>query len=257
LTGPSQGFNQILIQGTLHGRNLSSAVANTCGVDVQLSRLEFREILSHIKDSVDPDVRRKVELGAEVVEADPLVTIIIPGRGELIVRESELTALYKRPEQIVSVAQPPVKETPSGFTPIPLDKRLIEQGMTQADVDALNAYRKQEYEIAEHIRATRRPITVDVVGNYPKAPPDAIDFAEPDNAKGLGVEPLMPIGTKNRVGDECVAHTADGKPAFRCNAGHGYTENPYVAGCPRCFSGGMSSAMTRDTSGDVQGEESF
>jgi hypothetical protein len=229
--------------------------------------MECRELLAHLDNSVDSGVRDKIALGAEV---DPYITVNVPGRGELRVRQSELDALFRRND--VNVVETVVKNLSSailsetewyggfketgGFKPIPLEKKLIEQGITQADVDALNVERKRIYDAEHRYRLARKPVVVDVDGNYPKAPPDAIDFAEPDGAKGLPIERVL-IGSKNRAGDECSAHTPDGAPVYQCSAGHGYTANPYVQGCPRCFTASMSTTTARDTSDDIGGQESF
>lgn len=75
--------------------------------------------------------------------------------------------------------------------------------------------------------------------------------------KGHNIVEASPlIGTKNRVGDECLAVDNAGVPVYKCKEGHGYTMSA-APGCPRCFVSGGEEEPAKDDEDSGEFDETF
>lgn len=231
---------------------------------MEFSRLEARDILANLDVAgVDPDVLKKLEACAGRATAPSPFTISRADADRAFAETFGADAAQEFSDMAELMAARKAREEPKhdgDIAPPPalliLDERLQALGYQQADVDKVNNTRQMEYQAYLKMRERRPVVGEENAGNI------NADFAQPDNAQGLGVEEGVKVGSLNRAGDKCIIEAKPGvPPVFECKQGHPYNQTPALPGCPKCFmegaGGGASSNSPPRDSDSIPGEEDF
>ena len=193
-------------------------------MQIELSRLEIKELLANLGPECEPEVRDKLTeaLGftTKTHVATPSVPVALDVRSPLTsLGELRDAVRQKALEAEEDIFRPLTRErdfpnTAPGATPI-----------TDEEIEAINVQRMDAGRQAAIGRAAREGRTI-------------IDMAEIPVAPRSG---HVAVGATNRVGDTCVKLNHAGQSVFQCKNGHGYIEEGSVtSGCPRCWAGASS-----------------
>jgi hypothetical protein len=186
-------------------------------MQVELSRLELKELIANLGPNCEPEVREKLEaaLGQKVA-----TTIAVPGTGQSVQVLREPSSMDDLRDIVRQKAQEAEDEI---FRPLTRERDFPKGTISDEELDTINTARRTAWENAKRVAEARKNITV--VDAYTEIPP------KPSSGR-------VAIGAVNRVGDKCAKINELGQSVFVCRNGHGYIEEESVTdGCPRCWAG--------------------
>jgi hypothetical protein len=189
------------------------------------SRMYCREILDHIdRRTIEPEVLAALEAGA----------------GQIAQQAPGVDPFASAPPLIDLNTMQPLRPEfmPVQYTEAQLAKITIPIGdgttrpATQADIDEVNRVRRNAFDAEQRVRENYVPnLNPKDAANAAFAPPDIPDARRRSSD--------VPVGEKNRHGDECIGLlNGSNASVFACSNGHHYTDSPSVPGCPICFMSG-------------------
>jgi hypothetical protein len=207
---------------------------------MQLSRLEWKEILRNLGPECEPEVRAKIE--------DYLLHPVVITR---TVEEVHTSAAVQVNNNVVQdrPRTEVVKDGPAYLTQDEINAHIAlaktrDQEFTQVHVDAINAERRITWESQQRLK-------------------DAVSyeqFTRPSIPPGAGLERVA-VGETNSLGEKCIAVDPESKcSTYVCRNGHAYVNNnSNIRGCTECFMAGDTARgeeTQRHDAGAIGGEDS-
>lgn len=229
---------------------------------MQLSRLEWKEILRNLGPECEPDVRVKIEdyllqpvvvtrTADDVERLSTLQTSIneVRGRSSLATDLPRIAA--ERNEHVARVEATVAQSDGPAYLKqdeIEAHQALAKsrgQEFLQEHVDAINAERRITWETQQKLKGA--------ISYEP--------FVKPQMPAGAGLERVA-VGAHNSLGEKCIAVDAESQcSTYVCRNGHAYVNNnPNIRGCTECFMAGDSTGRgeeaQRKDPGAIDGEDS-
>jgi len=214
-------------------------------MQIDLSRLEIKDILANLGPDAEPEVIAKLQ---DVLDWNNSANGTVPVRVKhayVPSRRYRADADYYADSTAPTAAafyaeqakNDPVENSLSIEVTRPLSRadfphtmKHNETGETRYvvsddDIATINTQRATAFAAAQKVADARQGHTIHDFVETPAKPPAA----------------RVPVGGKNAQGDTCGKINEAGQSVFQCRNGHGYVEEGSVTvGCPQCFGGGGS-----------------
>lgn len=217
-------------------------------MQIELSRLEIKDILANLMDSAEPEVVEKLR-AAIGTNGKPKLAL----HGPHYVAEFVGTLPNGDPAHVVVEVLEPNKvhyQSDDAWRPLtradyPHTMRHEQTGeeryvVSDEDIVTINAQRATAFEAAQKMADARKGHTLIDFVETPTRPPAA----------------RVAVGGANVQGDRCVKSNEAGQSVFQCKNGHGYVEEGSVTpGCPQCFGGSGSGLGGRQVEATMDADD--
>lgn len=231
---------------------------------MEFTRLECREVLAHLNmRTVDSDVLMKLQQAAQSVGTPAPYVVNVTN-----VENKPSTPIHTSPTSLIeSITAAAAEPDIPPYLPLVLSAAVLAKTRvpapteedadatrpaTQADVDEVNAIKSTAHYTEWRSRKSYK-------ANLNENDVVNAAFNAPERERGFDPNlERIPVGEKNKYGDECVSLGADGESVFRCASGHGYTQSRSLRSCPTCFTSGTVTEQTgeREDRGAIAGTDS-